>query len=86
MIQRERFYVYILRCSTGEFYTGYTANLKKRIETHNKGSGSKFTRGRLPARLVYSERLKSRKEAMRRERQIKRKSRNAKIQLISRKI
>jgi putative endonuclease len=86
MRHRERFYVYILRCSTGEFYTGYTANLKKRIEVHNKGLGSKFTRGRLPASLVYSERLKSRKEAMRRERQIKRKSRDGKIQLINRKI
>ncbi len=77
------YYVYMLRCSTGELYTGYTVNLEKRIKAHNKGVGSRFTKARLPTILVYSERLRSRREAMRRERQIKRKSRKEKIQLIA---
>ena len=83
MSQGKCYYVYMLRCSTGELYTGYTTNLRKRVETHNKGQGSRFTKARLPVKLVYSEKLRSRKEAMRRERQIKRKSRKEKIQLIA---
>ena len=82
MSRGKYYYVYILKCSTGEFYTGYTVNLRKRIEAHNKGLGSRFTKCRLPVKLVYREKLSNRKEAMRREREIKRKNREKKLRLI----
>ena len=49
------FYVYIIRCKDNTLYTGFTVNLEKRIETHNKGMGAKYTRGRRPVKLVYKE-------------------------------
>lgn len=48
------FVVYILRCSDGTFYTGYTKDLKARLKLHNSGKGAKYVRGRTPARVVYS--------------------------------
>ena len=83
MKKMKNFYVYMLQCSTGELYTGYTVNPEKRVEAHNKGKGSRFTKSRTPVKLVYSEKHKSRKEAMRRERQLKRKTRKDKMELIS---
>jgi len=80
-MRRKNYYVYILQCSTGEYYTGYTTNLKRRLKTHNDGRGARFTKGRLPVKLVYSERHESRSQAMRRERQLKRKPRREKIEL-----
>ncbi|MFH1328319.1 MAG: GIY-YIG nuclease family protein [Candidatus Bathyarchaeota archaeon] len=82
-MRKNNFYVYMLECSTGELYTGHTVNLKRRIEAHNTGKGAKFTRSRIPAKLVYSEKYKSRKEAMHRERQLKRKTRKEKKELIA---
>lgn len=76
------FYVYILKCSDNTLYTGYTVDLKIRVETHNKGLGAKYTRGRLPAQLVYHEILDSKSEAMKREIKIKKLSREEKLDLI----
>ena len=76
-------YVYILKCSDDTLYTGYTVDLNKRIETHNKGLGAKYTRGRLPVKLVYQELLKSKSEAMKREYQIKKLSKIEKLELIN---
>jgi len=84
MRKMKNFYVYMLQCSTGDLYTGYTVNVKRRVETHNKGNGSKFTRSRIPVKLVYSEKYRNRREAMRRERQLKRKTRKEKMKLIKR--
>lgn len=75
-------YTYILQCSDGTLYTGYALNLNKRIAAHNSGKGSKYTRGRLPVSLVYYEVLDTKKEALRRERQIKKLDRIGKIKLI----
>ena len=50
-------YTYILECSDGSFYTGWTNNLEKRINCHNKGKGAKYTRGRLPLKLVILKNL-----------------------------
>ena len=66
------FYVYVLK-STGKknvTYVGYTKDIKKRILLHNKGKGAKFTRGRI-WKLLYSEKLKTKKEAILRECYIK---------------
>lgn len=76
-------YVYILKCSDGTLYTGYTNDLKNRLITHNSGKGAKYTRGRLPVRLVYYESFKTKSEATKREYCIKQFSRNKKLKLIS---
>jgi putative endonuclease len=76
-------YCYIVECSDGTFYTGWTTNLENRVATHNAGRGSRYTRLRRPVRLVYFEHLPNRSEAMRRETQIKRMSRPAKLKKIS---
>ena len=76
-------YVYMLECSDGSLYTGYTTNVDKRLDIHNRGKGAKFTRSRLPCKLVYVEVYTSKQEAMSREWHIKHKlSRKDKLQLI----
>ena len=75
------YYVYILRCRTGHLYTGHTGNIKRRLAEHNNGTASKFTRSRLPVRLMYQERCRSRIHAMQRELEIKKMSRAVKIKM-----
>ena len=75
-------YTYIVECSDGTFYTGWTTDIKKRLSTHNAKKGAKYTRARTPVRLVYLEEADTRQEAMRREAQIKSLSRQEKEQLI----
>lgn len=75
-------FVYILRCADDTLYTGATNNLDKRIEAHNSGQGAKYTRGRTPVELVYSEEQRGRSEALRREYEIKQLNRREKIALI----
>ncbi|MFU0825502.1 GIY-YIG nuclease family protein [Clostridium sp.] len=75
-------YVYILECSDKTLYTGWTNNLNKRIETHSKGKGAKYTRARLPVKLVYFEEFEDKISAQRREYAIKQLSRKKKLELI----
>ena len=75
-------YVYIVECSDGTLYTGWTNNLDKRIEQHCNGTGAKYTRGRGPVTLVYHEEFNDKRDAMRREYEIKRYSRINKLKLI----
>ena len=75
-------YTYILRCSDGTFYTGWTNHLDERVRAHNEGRGAKYTRGRGPVELVYYECLETKEEALRREYEIKQMSRMEKIRLI----
>ena len=75
---RRYHYIYILRCADGTLYTGYTTNLDAREATHNAGRGAKYTRGRRPVTLVYSERFRSLAKALRREHALKRLSRRDK--------
>ena len=77
------FYVYILKCNDSTLYTGYTVDLNRRIEKHNKGLGAKYTKGRLPVEIVYQEVFSSKSEAMKREMEIKRLSRVEKLNLIA---
>ncbi len=76
-------YVYILRCGDDTLYCGITPDLEKRLEQHRSGKGAKYTRGRGPLELVYSEALPSRSEALKREAAIKRLRREEKLQLIA---
>ena len=77
-------YVYILRCSDNTLYTGWTNDLEKRIKAHSNGTGAKYTRGRGPLELVYFEEFDDKKDAMKREYEIKKYSRSKKEWLIKR--
>ncbi len=65
------FYVYILRCSDGSYYTGHTDDLEKRIAQHKEGEVPEYTRNRRPLELAFADEFPSREEALERERQIK---------------
>jgi putative endonuclease len=78
-----RWLVYILRCSDGALYTGITNDLPKRLKAHAAGKASKFTRSRLPVKLVYSEPQKSKSAALKREAAIKRLRRVEKDRLVA---
>ena len=75
-------YCYLVQCADNTFYTGITNNLQKRIDAHNAGIASKYTRCRLPVQLVYSEAHADRSRASKREAEIKCFSRNEKLELI----
>lgn len=75
-------YTYILQCSDGTYYTGWTNDIAKRLKTHNEGKGAKYTRARLPVTLTYYEAFETKEEAMRREWEIKQLSRKEKEKLI----
>ncbi|MEE1170698.1 MAG: GIY-YIG nuclease family protein [Anaerovoracaceae bacterium] len=75
-------YVYILECSDGTLYTGWTTDLEARLATHNSGKGAKYTRSRLPVQLVYHEEYGDKGTALAREHAIKKMSRAAKLRLI----
>lgn len=75
-------YVYILECADKTLYTGWTNDLEKRIETHSKGKGAKYTRGRLPVTLVYYEEFQDKILAQKREYAIKQMPRRDKVKLV----
>ena len=77
-------YVYILECSDGSWYTGWTNDLEHRVKTHNSGQGAKYTRSRLPVRLIYSEEYETARQARQREYAIKRLTRVQKEKLVGR--
>lgn len=75
-------YTYIVECSDGSFYTGWTNDLEKRIKVHNEGKGAKYTKCRRPVVLVYYEKFQTKEEAMSREWAIKHMTREQKIRMI----
>ena len=79
-------YTYIVECSDGTLYTGWTNNLEKRLEAHNAGKGAKYTKTRRPVKLVYQEQFETMEEAMSREYHIKQLSRKEKMKLMKEKI
>jgi len=82
-IQRTgKYFVYILQCSNGTYYTGYTNNLENRIKEHNNGNGAKYLRGKLPVKLVYAKEYHYYENALRRERNLKKLTRKQKEKLI----
>ena len=78
----EPYVVYILECSDGTLYTGITNRLQQRMKSHQQGKGAKYTRGRLPVRLRYVERGGDKSWALKREREIKKMSKQKKWELI----
>ena len=77
-------YTYLLRCADGTLYCGWTNDLDKRVAAHNTGAGAgaKYTKARRPVELAYYETFATRQEAMRREAEIKRLTRQEKLALI----
>ncbi len=75
-------YTYIVECDDGSLYTGWTNHLEERMKSHNEGKGAKYTRSRLPVRLVHYEEFATKQEAMRREYAIKQLTRKDKLMLI----
>jgi len=76
-------YLYILRCRDGSLYTGITTDVDKRLEAHRAGKGAKYTRGRGPLELVYSEACGDHSTALRREMEVKALPREEKLKLIN---
>ncbi|MCX8150284.1 MAG: GIY-YIG nuclease family protein [Candidatus Bathyarchaeota archaeon] len=77
------YYVYIILCNNGSFYTGYTKNVAKRLKLHLNGKGARYTKMHPPQEIVYIEQFTSRTEAMRREKIIKKLSHKQKAALIT---
>ena len=75
-------FVYMLRCKDGSLYTGWTNDLEHRLAMHSSGRGDKYTRGRGPLELVYSEELPDKEAALRRECAIKKLRREQKLALL----
>ena len=76
-------YVYIVECSDGTLYTGYTTDVKRRVAEHNAGQGAKYTAGRRPVALRYVEQHPDRASAQKREYEIKTYSRDRKERLVA---
>lgn len=73
--------VYIIQCADDTLYTGITTDMERRFKEHTSGEGAKYTRGRTPLKLVYTELCTSRSQASKREYEIKQLDRNEKIKL-----
>lgn len=81
--KNDKNYVYIIKCSDGTLYTGWTKDVEKRIAAHNSGAGAKYTRGRAPVALLHLEEFACREDALRREAQIKKMTRKEKHALVN---
>jgi putative endonuclease len=80
---RAEWWVYVLRCRDGTLYTGVTTDPARRLEQHNAGTASKYTRARRPVTMVYRERTDGHGAALQREFAIKKLSRAAKDALVA---
>ena len=82
--EKERgFFCYIVKCSDGTFYTGYTNDLQQRTRQHENGKGARYTKSHRPQKVAYVEVFGSRSSAMKREKAIKKLSHQQKQDLIS---
>lgn len=75
-------FVYIVECADGTYYTGYTTDVERRVGEHNAGTGARYTRGRTPVTLIYTETYGTKSDAMSREYAIKQLRRRQKERLI----
>lgn len=80
--KKRQWFVYILECGDGTLYTGITNNVEARIELHRAGKGAKYTRGRLPLRLVCTILCRNKGAALKKEYAIKKLSKDKKLALI----
>ena len=82
-IMDHKAYMYVLECRDGSYYTGYTTDVRRRLAVHNSGKGAKYTRARLPVKLIYAQGFASKEEAMSAEALLKRKKRLQKERFLS---
>ncbi len=75
-------FLYVLKCKDGSFYTGVTNDVQRRFKMHENGKASKYTRARRPVKLIYEELCGRRADALVRECQVKAYSRKEKEELI----
>lgn len=78
------YYVYILLCKDGSFYTGSTNDVQKRFKDHIEGRGARYTKSHKPVNIIYQEVFSSKSEALKREAEIKRMAKKEKNYLINR--
>ena len=76
-------YTYVLKCGDGSLYTGWTNDIRQRLDNHRNGTGAKYTRGRGPLELVYLEVSDTKSQAMQRESRIKKLSRAEKLDMLA---
>jgi putative endonuclease len=76
------YYVYVILCQGGSFYTGYTKDLDARMKLHMNGKGARYTKMHKPKKLVYKEEFGSRAEAMKREKRVKKMRHREKLELV----
>ena len=76
------YYVYVLLCGNGSYYTGYAKDIEKRFKQHKRGNGARYTKMHRPEKLVYIAEFNTRREAIRREKRIKRLSHDEKQKLV----
>ena len=76
-------FFYLARCADNSLYAGYTIDIAEREKKHNLGKGAKYTAGRRPVQIIYSEEFETQREAMQREREVKRWSKSRKEKLIT---
>ena len=76
-------HVYVVECSDGTLYTGYTTDVERRVREHSAGEGAKYTRGRTPVELRYVETFEAKGAALSREHEVKSFSRTEKIALFT---
>jgi len=82
-IKSGRWYLYIVRCCDNTFYTGITNDLYRRVDKHNDGSASRYTRSRRPVKLIYYERCRNKSSALKKEYTVKTLSRIEKVKYIN---
>ncbi|MFS0638413.1 GIY-YIG nuclease family protein [Mesobacillus foraminis] len=83
-MEKSEHYFYVLSCSDGSLYAGYTNDLERRVKLHNQGKGAKYTRGRGPVTLVYSKGFSSKSDALKAEYAFKQWSRGKKEEFLTR--
>ena len=82
-MKSDKHFAYMVRCNDGTIYSGYAVDPYKREQVHNSGKGAKYTKSRLPVEVVYEESFDTKSEAMKRECEIKKLSREDKVKLIN---
>ena len=80
--EKDNWWVYMLRCQDGTLYTGATCDIPRRLAAHNSGKGAKYTRGRRPVELVYTQACGTHSQALRREAAVKKLTRPQKWELV----
>ena len=82
-MENKEYYAYMLRCSDGTIYSGYTTDPYRREKVHNSGKGAKYTRARLPVKLEYFEEFDNKIDAMKREYALKQYTHKEKERIIN---